>query len=527
MKILYVNPGKLSSGLDAIVKGAPLNLVTLAAMVPEHDAELFDFKMDKYREDNFRSLLRSSDIVAITSLTPQISHAFVVARMAKEEGCITILGGYHPTLDPVQVISHKRVDYVIRGEGEHTFKELIDYLSSEKNERDLEKINGLSYKDSNGNVIHNAERELEKNLDVFPIPRRDLLGNRKYAALGALTQPVETSRGCPHNCAFCCIIKMWRNSNGGPTYRTKSIKRVMQEIYAVGWKTDFIFFTDDNFSINLKRTNKILDAIIKSGVQHKMHFTCQSRVDVLYQNPDLIDKFDKAGFRQIFLGIESVHQQSLDAMNKKNTTPAMVKHVVNELRSRGISVFGGVIIGFPGETARMVRQNIQYARDMKLDIVQFTPITAFPGTPFYEEMEQKGMITTNDYTHYDLFHTMMGTDELSAQEIYELVAEAYNAFYLQWDWLMGKAMEYLNPFGKFNWMTRRILKLIHQMVLNGRSMLSAQGFGENGLSKELKNKKALMKDVPLYSKQDGKANGKIEISHVMEEPIQIKESSHS
>jgi radical SAM superfamily enzyme YgiQ (UPF0313 family) len=205
----------------------------------------------------------------------------------------------------------------------------------------------------------------------------------------------------------------------------------------------------------------------------------------------------------------------------------MVKHVVNELRSRGISVFGGVIIGFPGETARMVRQNIQYARDMKLDIVQFTPITAFPGTPFYEEMEQKGMITTNDYTHYDLFHTMMGTDELSAQEIYELVAEAYNAFYLQWDWLMGKAMEYLNPFGKFNWMTRRILKLIHQMVLNGRSMLSAQGFGENGLSKELKNKKALMKDVPLYSKQDGKANGKIEISHVMEEPIQIKESSHS
>ncbi|MBY9004297.1 MAG: B12-binding domain-containing radical SAM protein, partial [Candidatus Lokiarchaeota archaeon] len=320
MKILYVNPGKLSSGLDAIVKGAPLNLITIAAMVPEHDAELFDFKMDKYKEEDFRSMLRGSDIAAITSLTAQINHALVVAKMAKEEGCITILGGYHPTLDPNQVISHKQVDYVVRGEGEHTFKELIDYLDSEKNERNLEKIDGLSYKDIDGNVIHNVERTLEKNLDVFPLPRRELLGNRKYAALGALTQPVGTSRGCSFNCKFCCIVRMWRNSNGGPTYRTKSVARVMKEIYLVGWKTDFIFFTDDNFSINLKRTHKILDAIIRSGVQHKMHFTCQSRVDVLYHNPELIDKFDKAGFRQIFLGIESVHQQSLDAMNKQNTT---------------------------------------------------------------------------------------------------------------------------------------------------------------------------------------------------------------
>ena len=159
---------------------------------------------------------------------------------------------------------------------------------------------------------------------------------------------------------------------------------------------------------------------------------------------------------------------------------------------------------------------------MKLDVVQFTPITAFPGTPFYEEMEEKGMITSTDYTNYDLFHTMMGTDELSAQEIYELVAEAYNAFYLQWGWLIEKAMEYLNPLGKFNWMTRRILKLVQQMVLNGRSMLSAQGFGENGLSKELKNKKELMKEVELYSKLNG--NAKIEVPKAISEPISIRET---
>ena len=300
MRILYVNPGVLSSGLDAIVKGAPLNLISLAAMVTDHDAELFDFKMDKYREKQFRSLLNKTDVVAITSLTPQIDHALEVARMAKKQGCITILGGYHPTLDPDQVISKDQVDYVIRGEGEHTFKELINLIAKEHGLNDLKRINGLSHKTSDGQIIHNEERELECNLDNFPLPMRELLGKRKYAALGARTAPVETSRGCPHNCKFCCIIKMWRNSDGRVIYRTKSVKRVMQEIYNVDWKTDFIFFVDDNFTIKLKRTNQILDTIIRSGVQHEINFSCQSRVDILYRNPGLIEKLDRAGFRQIF-----------------------------------------------------------------------------------------------------------------------------------------------------------------------------------------------------------------------------------
>jgi anaerobic magnesium-protoporphyrin IX monomethyl ester cyclase len=521
MKVLYVNPGVLSSGLDAIVKDAPLNLISLAAMVSDHDAKLFDFKMDKYREKNFRSMLNEIDVVAITSLTPQIDHALDVAKMAKKQGCITILGGYHPTLDPEYVISKQQVDYVIRGEGEHTFQELINTIDKNSRIGELKKIDGLSFKTSNGEMIHNQERHLESNLDNFPLPMRELLGKRKYAGLGALTALVETSRGCPHNCTYCCILRMWRNSGGKITYRTKSIKRIMQEIYDVDWKNDFIFFVDDNFSINLKRTNKILDTIIRSGVQHKIYFACQSRVDVLYRNPDLIKKFDKAGFRQIFLGIESVHQQSLDSMNKRNTTPIMVKKVVDTLRDRGISVFGGVIIGYPGETKRMVLQNIQYAKDLRLDVVQFTPITAFPGTPFYEEMKQKGMITSYDYRNYDLFHTMMNTDQLSSQEIYELVAEAYNAFYLKGTWLLEKALEYTNPFGRFNWMTPKIHKLVQQMILNGRKMLTAQGFAENGLSKELKNKKELMKDVELYTKLNG--NGTNHLSKTAKSQVKVEE----
>ena len=486
MKILYVNPARLESGLDAIIKGAPLSLISIAAMVPEHDAKLFDFKVDKFHEKRFRSELNRYDAVAITSMTPQIYHAFEVAQMAKEQGCHTILGGYHPTLAPEFVARHKEVDFTIRGEGENTFKEVIDYLDGNRNNIVLNQIDGLSYKDKDGIVKHNKERQLEYNLDNFPMPRRDLLDDSKYVYLGARVAQLETSRGCPHNCKFCCIIKMWRNSNKTLTYRTKSVKRIMREIYDVDWKNDFIFFCEDNFTIKINRTKKILETMIRSGVPNKMFFSCQSRVDSLYRNPWLVDLMHKAGMRQVFLGIESVHQQSLDAMNKQNTTPEMIKNVVSMLQDRGISIFGGVIIGFPGETKTMVRQNIQFARSLNLTCIQFTPITAFPGTEFYNEMMQKKMVTTKDYRYYDLFHPMMRTEQLTTNEMYELVGEAYSAYYLSKGWLGMLIKRYTNPFGKFNWMGRNVPRFARTVIKSGNEMLHSMGMSKSIISDELK-----------------------------------------
>ena len=502
MKILYVNPSRIASGLDAIIKGPPLNLISIAAMVPEHEAELFDFKIHKYRENQFRSVLNRSDIVAITSMTPQISHALEVAQMAKNQGCTTIIGGYQPTLVPDFVAKHPGVDYIIRGEGEHTYKELIDYLNGDKKQMTLKDINGLSYKNKEGKVIHNQERQLEPNLDNFPMPRRDLLDDKKYIYLGTRVAQLESSRGCPHNCKFCCIIKMWRNSNRPITYRTKSIKRIMQEVYEIDWHNNFIFFCEDNFTIKIKRTKKILETLIRSGVPDKIYFSCQSRVDSLYRNQWLIDLMEKAGMRQVFLGIESVHQQSLNAMNKRNTTPDMVRKVVSMLQDRGISIFGGMIIGFPGETKTMVRQNIQYAKSLNMTIVQFTPITAFPGTEFYREMSEKKMVTSHDYKHYNLFYPMMRTEQLSSNELYKLVGEAYSAYYLSKGWLKTMAKRYMNPFGKFKWMGRNIPRFIKTAIVSGLDMFRSMGMTQSLISDE-------MKEIMEYTKS-GKALGSSE-----------------
>ncbi|MCK4481570.1 MAG: radical SAM protein, partial [Candidatus Lokiarchaeota archaeon] len=452
----------------------------------EHDAKLFDFKVHKYKENKFRTLLNQSDIVAITSMTPQISQAFEVAEMAKEQGCTTILGGYHPTLAPDYVAKHPAVDYIIRGEGEYSFQELVQYLESNEDPNLLKNIDGVSYKNKEGKVIHNKDRRLELNLDNFPMPRRDLLDDKKYVYLGAQVAQLETSRGCPHNCKFCCIIKMWRNSDGRVTYRTKSTKRIMREIYDIDWKNDFIFFCEDNFTIKIKRTKEILEAMIRSGVPNKIYFSCQSRVDSLYRNPWLVDLMHKAGMRQVFLGIESVHQQSLDAMNKQNTTPEMARKVVSMLQDRGISIFGGVIIGFPGETKTMVRQTIQFARSLNMTFVQFTPITAFPGTDFYNEMKEKNMITSNNYKHYDLFHPMMRTEQLSSRDMYRLVAEAYSAYYLSKGWFQTLIKRYTNPFGEFNWMIGNIPRFAKTVIVSGLDMLHSMGMTKSIISDEMR-----------------------------------------
>ncbi|MFX0071015.1 MAG: B12-binding domain-containing radical SAM protein [Candidatus Hermodarchaeota archaeon] len=513
MRILYVNPSRLESGLDYIIKGPPLSLISIAAMVPEHEAKLFDFKVHKYREKAFIRELNRSDIVAISCMTPQVSHALEVAEMAKNQGCKTIIGGYHPTLDPEYVTKCSGVDFTVRGEGEHTFRELIDHIDEKKNSKELKQIDGISYKDRNGDIVHNRDRQLESNLDNFPLPRRDLLDDKRYIYLGVRLSQLESSRGCPHSCKFCCITKMWKDPTQKIVYRSKSVKRIMQEIYDVDRKNDFIFFCEDNFTIQVQRTKKILDSIIKSGIPNNFYFSCQSRVDTLYRNPWLIDLMHKAGMRMVFLGIESVHQQSLDAMNKRNLTPAKTRKVVSMLQDRGISIFGGIIIGFPGETKTMVRQTIQFAKSLKMTCVQFTPITAFPGTDFYEEMNEKGMITSRNYKHYNLFHTMMRTDQLTNKEIYRLVSEAYAAYYLSGGYLKMMAKRYCNPLGNFNWMGRNIPRFTKTVIRSGLKMLHTQGITSSVISDELKsiiNQENVEKPIPkrenidlnlLYKKQ--------------------------
>jgi hypothetical protein len=181
----------------------------------------------------------------------------------------------------------------------------------------------------------------------------------------------------------------------------------------------------------------------------------------------------KAGFRQFFYGIESVHQASLDKMGK-HTNVDMIKTAVKMATDNGISIFGGMIIGFPGETVQMVRENINFAISLGMDFVQFTPITAFPGTPFFEEMKANGKIATYNWKYYNLFHPMLHTDQLSQLEMYRLVGEAYSKYYLSEDFLKMMVLRMFKP--GFGWFFKIAPRWIRQFVIGGASMLKSMGF---------------------------------------------------
>ncbi|MHA1714323.1 MAG: B12-binding domain-containing radical SAM protein, partial [Promethearchaeota archaeon] len=181
MKVLLINPDSGSGiGLDLFLKGPPLALMSLAGGIPEQDVEIIDLKVKSMPVNKIRKKIASSDVVGITSYTPSIARALNLARIVKnvDRGIPVVLGGYHASLLPEETVANREVDIVVRGEGEFTFKELIDHfetvLGSNKDFRDgLKDIKGIAYK-KNGIVKMTEARPLVKNLDDLPFPRRDL-----------------------------------------------------------------------------------------------------------------------------------------------------------------------------------------------------------------------------------------------------------------------------------------------------------------------------------------------------------------
>ncbi|NVM31135.1 MAG: cobalamin B12-binding domain-containing protein, partial [Candidatus Helarchaeota archaeon] len=308
MKILLINPTLASPvvGLDRFIKAPPLGLMSIAATVPNHEVEILDLKYRKFLNRSIRKKMSRADIVGISCLTPSYTATMKLCKMAKEEGVPTLVGGYHPTLVP-ELVERPEIDYIVRGEGELTFPTLIDAIN---NGHKMDDVLGVSYS-KNGSVHHNPPRPLIDDLDTLPFPRRDLVRGNYYAYFGGSVDVMESSRGCAHDCHFCCVIQFHQRR-----FRTKSPERVIQELHQLNKRRYWHIFQDSSFTLNMKRVDKICDLIIEHGLENKW-YSAQGRVDSVVKNPAIVDKMQKAGFKMLFIGIESIFQKSLDIIGKK------------------------------------------------------------------------------------------------------------------------------------------------------------------------------------------------------------------
>ncbi|MHA1264080.1 MAG: B12-binding domain-containing radical SAM protein [Candidatus Helarchaeota archaeon] len=455
MKILLVNPTGPKIGMDHFLSAPPLGLMSIAATVPDHKVEILDLRNYQYPPGFIERKIQQFDVVGVSASTSMIKGALDIFRIAKQYDVKTILGGYHGSLVPETAL-YPDIDLVVRGEGEKTFPEVVEAWQKGGN---LKEIKGINFKFNN--QLYQTENRPPLDLNKAPFPRRDLVKKYHYHYFWATIDALESARGCPHHCHFCCISSHW-----GRGWRAKTPERVIEEFHHMDRKKQWFIFNDSESTLNMRRIEKICHLTKEYGY-HRKWKSCQGRVDDVVRHPKIIGKMASAGWKMMFLGIESVHQKTLDTIGKK-TSIAQIRQAVKILHDYGITIFGSIIIGNLGESKEDVKATIKFAEDLDIDIMQFTPLTPYPATQLFEQATQEGWIVDYDFTHWNLVQPIMRTPDLSVQEIYELVQKAYEEFYFKltiklWQFFFLRALLRFIHNPRFWW----FFKMARKFVING------------------------------------------------------------
>jgi radical SAM superfamily enzyme YgiQ (UPF0313 family) len=370
------------------------------------------------------------DMVVIQATTPSIYSDLRYARMSKDtlaDHCLTVMVGPHVSAEPEDTFqnAHGFLDVVTRGEYDYTLRDLAAGNS-------LEKVQGISYL-AGGKIIHNPARPLIDNLDALPFPAWHHIDPYDYPDAGKL-YPFLTligGRGCEGRCTFCLFPQVMY----GPQYRAMSPERVVDEIeYDLGLFPflNEIMFEDDTLTLkqHLPRLRAICEEILRRGT--KISWSANARADL--QDLETLRLMKRSGCRMLCAGFEFGNQQVLNNVRKGIKLEHMRKFA--ELASEaGIRVHGCFMIGGPGETRETARQTIEFAKSLPIDTVQFSGVTAYPGTLYYEWASGNGYLVPQDWPEWvdeNLEQrAIIDFPQLAVHEINQLVDEGLREFYLR------------------------------------------------------------------------------------------------
>ena len=397
---------------------------------PHHNVAVADLVLvqDRVRETVERLVAEyKPDVVGLSVMTFQRKTAFKIIELirALQPKVRIAAGGYDPSLDAdaYQENSSSAVDFIVRGEGEITFRELLRAI---ENEAGFDHIPGLSYR-SGDRFYHNADRAVN-GLDSGEIkpPNRDARVLNGYTMLGRQVDVVETSRGCTFDCSFCSIIEM-----RGRNFFTYTFDRVIADIRdAYDRGTRAIFIVDDNVVLNVKRFEALCQAIIDAGL-NDIDYTVQAMTSAIANHGEtLAPLMRKAGFRYVFLGIENILEDDLQFLkaSSKNTKRengqkagnATIK-AIDYIHKNKMYVVGGLIVGNPDDTRESIQTNLDFAKKY-IDWPYIQHPTPYPRTPMTKDFRDRGLIINERLDEYDGTTAVVKTEHVSAEE----------AEYLRW-----------------------------------------------------------------------------------------------
>lgn len=436
MKTLFLNP----PSFDGFDGGAgsryqarrevtsfwyPTWLAQPAALVP--DSRLLDCPPHDIGREECLRIARDFDHVIIHTSTPSLRNDCRVAEAIKAQRPDTRIGfvGAHAAVLPTETLkASPAIDWVGRKEFDFTCQEVAEG-------RDLAAIAGLSYRDPDGRIRHNPERELIANMDALPwvadVYKRDLRIEKYF--IGYLLHPylsLYTGRGCPAQCTFC----LWPQTIGGHKYRVRSAQNVADEMAYMRRlfpQVKEFFFDDDTFTANLPRAREIARKLAPLGLT----WSCNSRANL---DADTIRQMKDGGLRLFLVGYESGNEQILKNI-KKGVTLDEMRRFTRACRQADVVIHGTFVLGLPVETRETIEDSIRFAQELDVFSIQVSLAAPYPGTELYEQARLNGWFAKREKTdilHEDGFQdSSLQYPDLSKEEIFEALERFYHRYYLR------------------------------------------------------------------------------------------------
>ncbi len=403
----------------------PTWLAQPAALVP--GSRLLDCPPHHIDMAKCLAIAKDFDHVIINTSTPSLKNDCKVAEAIKQQRPATKIGfvGAHAMVLPTETLKASwAIDWVARKEFDFTCKEVAEG-------RELSTVKGVSYKDSEGKIKHNPEREMIADMDSLPwvadVYKRDLQIEKYF--IGYLQHPyvsMYTGRGCPAQCTFC----LWPQTIGGHKYRVRSAQNVADEMAYM--KKLFpqvreFFFDDDTFTANLPRAREIAKKLGPLGVD----WSCNSRANLDY---DTIKSLKDNGLRLFLVGYESGNDDTLTRI-KKGVTTAEMRRFTKDCHKAGVVIHGTFILGLPVETKETIEQTINFAKELDVFSMQVSLAAPYPGTELFEQAKLNGWFVKKDKTDLvegdGLQQSTLEYPGLSKEQIFEDVERFYRAYYLR------------------------------------------------------------------------------------------------
>jgi anaerobic magnesium-protoporphyrin IX monomethyl ester cyclase len=400
-------------------------LATLAGNIDPHHrvavADLILVQQDVAGTVRRLAAEHAPDVIGLSVMTFQRRTALRLVRLLRAlcPHARLVAGGYDPSLDTAAWTGPDGVDFVVRGEGEVTFRELLRAL--EDGGHGYAGIAGLTWRRAGGEVVHNPDRHVIGSLDDLQVPNRSARVLSGYTFLGDPVDVVETSRGCTYDCSFCSIIEM-----RGRNFHTGSLAHVLADIAdARAHGARVIFLVDDNITLDVRRFMALCQGIIDAGLDDLRYLVQGMTSAFAAHGETLAPLMQRAGFSYVFLGIENILDEDLAFLkaSAKNaardggrTVGNASLRAIDLLHRHGMYVVGGLIVGNPDDTPEAIEANLAFARRY-VDWPYIQHPTPYPRTPMTEDFRRRDLIVNDRLEEYDGTTAVVKTDRVPADEV--------------------------------------------------------------------------------------------------------------